>query len=169
VNPVQSTAKIPQPTTALREHEKLTPHRAGIATLHGPDRRRNRDWKAPRIRPGSRPRSPDQSEDRRLLTPGIRNRIGNPQTARPRLTPGAANTQTQLKKKLSEHPGNPSTYPPTLTRSRIARPGRPETPAADILLGGQIGESCTAGSLLFTLLRLRVRVRLANNGSIGSG
>jgi len=35
--PVQSTAKIPQPTTALREHEKLTPHRAGIATLPGQD------------------------------------------------------------------------------------------------------------------------------------
>src|SRR5208282_401674 len=52
--PVRSTAKKLNPATALREHQKAAPHRARIATLHGLDRRRNRDRKAPLIAPGSR-------------------------------------------------------------------------------------------------------------------
>jgi len=43
---VRSTAKNLNPATALREHENVTRHRAGIATLHGRDRRRNRDRNA---------------------------------------------------------------------------------------------------------------------------
>ena len=60
-HPVRSTAKKLNPATALREHEKATPHRAGIATLHGPDRRRNRDRKARLIGPGSRRGSAGQN------------------------------------------------------------------------------------------------------------
>ena len=61
LHPVRSTAKKLNPATALREHEKATPHRAGIATLHGPDRRRNRDRKARLIGPGSRRGSAGQN------------------------------------------------------------------------------------------------------------
>jgi hypothetical protein len=53
LHPVRSTAKKLNPATALREHQKLTPHRAGIATPPGQESATNRDRKARLIRPGS--------------------------------------------------------------------------------------------------------------------
>jgi hypothetical protein len=49
--------KKPQPRHGTSGTRKRHPHRAGIATLHGPDRRRNRDRKAQLIGPGSRQES----------------------------------------------------------------------------------------------------------------
>ena len=57
LHPVRSTAKNLNLATALREHEKPAPHRAGIATLTGqesaaesePERAANRTWITARI------------------------------------------------------------------------------------------------------------------------
>lgn len=72
------------------------------------NRRRNRDQEAGLIRPRSRPRS-----ERRSAAPHPRNqeRIGTPQTARPRHTPARPEPNPRLKEKLPEHHGNQSTYP----------------------------------------------------------
>ena len=56
--------------------------------------------------------------------------------------PGAARTKPTAKRKNSQNtPATGSPNPKTLTRSRIARPGRPQTPAASTLLGGQIADA----------------------------
>ena len=51
--PVRSTAKNLNPATALREHENVTPHRAGIATLPGKESAADQDRIGQLIGPGS--------------------------------------------------------------------------------------------------------------------
>ena len=70
------------------------------------------------------------------MTPRNRDRIGTRRRqAAPH--PGAANTKPTAKRKTLERARrNRSTFL-TLTRFRIARPGRPQTPAAGTLLAGR--------------------------------
>jgi hypothetical protein len=91
---VRSTVKNLIPATALREHQKTTPHRARIATLtgresaaeSGSESAANRTWITARIG-GSSP-SPESEADQQ------------PKTARPRHTPARPEPNQRLKEKL---------------------------------------------------------------------
>ncbi len=63
--------------------------------------------------------------------------LGTRQTARPRHTPARPERNPRLKKNSQNTPATRAPAP-NLTRSRIARPGRPETPAVGTLLSGWI-------------------------------
>jgi hypothetical protein len=76
-----STAKNLNPATALREHQKLTPHRARFTTLSASDRRQNRDRIGQLIGPGSR----QESGQRNTIGMAAKERT-HPAT-RPRLIP----------------------------------------------------------------------------------
>jgi len=75
----------------------------------------------------------DQGADRQLLTPGI----GHPQTARPRHTPARPEANCTAKRKTLRTPRQPERLTLPLTRSKIARPGRPKTRTAIALLSGR--------------------------------
>jgi hypothetical protein len=110
--PCEARIKTLNPATALRDHQRLIPHRARIATLPGMDRRQNRDQKGQLNRSGSGRESGKESA---------------------RETP----PDWRLKERTlsAPHPVGRSTYPEPLTRSRIASPGHPGTPRAGTLLG----------------------------------
>jgi len=129
VNPVRSTGKKTQPHHPHSRNTKKP-------SLTVPE--------SPHCRAGNQPQNRNQKA--RLIHTRITAQIGRP--GHPRIGnrsapangkaaphPGAANTQThRLKEKLSEHPGNPTACP---TLTRIARLGRPGSPAAGTLLGGR--------------------------------
>src|SRR5713226_10572049 len=99
-----------------------TPHdRAGIATLSGTDQRQNRDRKARLIDPRITARN------RRLLTLGIRNGIGRLERQGRASPRRGQEPNLTAKRKTSQNTPAIGAPLPTLTRSRIARLGRPET------------------------------------------
>ena len=84
--PCAARLKSLNPATALREHEKATPHRARITTLPGQD----------------------HGADRRLLTPGFG--TGSARRQRPRHSP--ARPETAAKEKiLRDSPENHDPHP----------------------------------------------------------
>ena len=147
--PCAARQKTLNPATTLREHEKATPHRAGFATLPGKNRTAESDRKARLIGPGSgrgsaagTPRKRERID--RLERQG-RTTPRRGQNPNPRHTPARPEPNPQLKKKLSEHPATGATYR-TFTRSRIARPGRPETRTEGTLLGDHAGSTMISRS-----------------------
>lgn len=129
--PVRSTAKKPQPRNRTPGARKTHPHRARFATLHGqqsaaesgPESIANRTWIRARI---GGPGHPESGTDRHRQDGKAAPQIG-----------AAREPNPQLKKNSP----NRITCPPTLTRSRIARPGRPGTQTEAALLGGR--SECT--------------------------
>ncbi len=123
----EGSAKTLNPKTTFREGMNVTP--TVPDSPHSPvrNRRQDRDRKAPLIGPGSGHGSaaPHPTESGSGSAPA--DGKAAPQTRR------GPHPNPQLKKKLSERPGGPAL---TLTRSRIARPARPETPTTATLLGG---------------------------------
>ncbi len=128
--------KKPQPRNRTSGNTKKPPLTVPESP-HCPvrNRPRNRERKAPLIGPGSRPRSERRSAA--SLTPGIRAGIGC-RRRQGRATPRRGqHPNPRLKEKRSDRLREQSTYP-DLTRSRIARPGRPETLTVGTLLGSWI-------------------------------